>query len=154
MQDLLMYFWVAVIIVFALIEMMTITFYSVCFSIGAIFALIMYTLGFDIVGQLSAFIIVLIICLFLIVPLMRRLLNIKVNDNRQGIPTNLDLIIGEDGVCLERISLHQNGLVKVAGKEWTARVNEDVIIEPHDIVIVEKIIGSKIIVKKKEEDFR
>lgn len=143
--------WSLMIVGFIIIEAATITFFPICFAIAAIPALILNVLGLDLVWQLVAFAITLTLCLYFLIPFLRRISKVKANDPDKVVKTNLDMIIGTTGVCLEPISLTNDGLVKVGGKEWTAKVNKNIKIKENDLVIVEQIQGSKIIVKKKEE---
>lgn len=148
-MDYILIIWLAVIIVFAIIEINTITFYSLCFSIAGFVALIFNLLGTSLKTQLIAFAVVLAITLIFVVPFMRKTLKININDPNQSIPTNLDLVVGKEGICMDEIKLHHRGSVKVGGKLWTAIVDDDVSIKHGEVVIVKKIDGVKVIVTKK-----
>ncbi|MDR1781594.1 MAG: NfeD family protein [Bacilli bacterium] len=148
-MDYITFIWLAIVIIFALVEINTITFYSLCFSIAGLVALIFNLFNASLITQLFVFVIVLAITLIFVVPFMRKTLKIKVNDPNQSIPTNLDLVIGKEGVCSEKIKLHHQGAVKVGGKEWTAIVDSDENINEGDVVIVKRIDGVKVVVTKK-----
>lgn len=149
-MDAMLIIWLIVIVGFLFIEILTPGFVSICFSIAAVPALILHLLGFSLLVQLIVYAIALAICLYYIIPVLRRMMNIKTESDSPIARTNLDLIIDATGVCLEPISKTADGLVKVEGKEWTAKVEDDVVINKDDLVIVKSITGSKIIVEKKE----
>lgn len=149
-MDYILIIWIIVIVGFLLIEIMTPGMVAICFSIAAIPALILHLLGFNIFVQLVVYAVVLAICLYFFIPVLRRMMNIKTESNSPVARTNLDLIIGATGVCLEEITPVQDGLVKVEGKEWTAKIDDSSSIEKDELVIVKNITGSKIIVEKKE----
>lgn len=150
-MDSILIIWVAIIIGFAIIEAFTITFFPICFSISAIPALILNVLGLDLIWQLVAFALTLTLCLYFLIPFLRKVSKIKAINHSKGVKTNLDMIVGTTGICLEKIAPNKEGLVKVGGKEWTAKVSKDEVIEKNDLVNIEQIKGSKIIVSKKEE---
>lgn len=148
-MDTMMIIWLIVIIGFLVIEIMTPGFVSICFSIAGVVSLILYFLGFNLLGQLVGYAIGLAVTLYFILPFLKKLANSKSADGSQPIVrTNLDAIIGEVGVCLEDISLLNDGLVKIEGKEWTAKVQDDIIIKSGDPVLIKEIQGSKVIVEK------
>lgn len=150
-MDYILLLWLLVILVFVIFEIMSTTFFSICFSISGIVSLIACLIGLDFTMQIIIYIICLIICLIFILPVMKKILGINIGDKSAPlVRTNLDAIIGEEGICLEDISQFNDGLIKVAGKEWTAKVESDVKIKKDDIVIIENIVGSKVIVKNKE----
>lgn len=76
-------------------------------------------------------------------PIVKKKLTVKVE------PTNADRCIGLIATVIEDINnIDGTGLVKVDGKIWTARSSDSSIIEKGTKVIIEKIDGVKLIVKK------
>ena len=72
--------------------------------------------------------------------------------NKDRIKTNAESLVGEEAVVLQEISnLKAQGTVQIKGLEWTARTadNKDTI-EKGAVVLVEKIDGVKLIVRRKE----
>lgn len=152
-MDTMMMIWFIVIFGFLVIEIMTPSFVSICFSIAGVVSLILYFLGFGLLGQLVGYAIGLALTLYFILPILQKLARSKSSDGSQAIVrTNLDAIIGEIGICLADISLLNDGLVKIEGKEWTAKVQNDIIIKSGDPIIIKEIQGSKVIVEKVEID--
>ncbi len=62
--------------------------------------------------------------------------------------TNLDALIGKEGMALQTISGKKYGLIKVRGEIWSAETDEGIIIEKNDHATVVKVSGNKLLVKK------
>jgi len=60
--------------------------------------------------------------------------------------TNIDAIIGRQGIVLESIAKNVDGLVKVGYEQWRARAEED--IEKGDEIVVTSVSGVTLIVEK------
>ena len=69
--------------------------------------------------------------------------------SRKKVSTNLDRVIGMEGIVTEEITKFKIGEVKVDGKKWSAISNEK--IKVGEEVIIEDIDGVKLIVRKEEE---
>ena len=89
------------------------------------------------------FLLVSIVTLIITKPVVKKI------NKKKFTPTNLDRVIGQQGVVTKRISKDSYGLVKVLGSIWTA--TSDDFIDGGSRVIVQKIDGVKLIVKKKED---
>ncbi|MBI2852873.1 MAG: NfeD family protein [Chloroflexi bacterium] len=61
--------------------------------------------------------------------------------------TNIDAIIGAEGVALKSIARNSDGLVRVGNEEWRARAEEN--IEPSEEIIVKSVSGVTLNVEKK-----
>ena len=74
--------------------------------------------------------------------------------NKGHVSTNVDELIGMEGVVLEEIdNLRASGKVQVRGMEWTARSqNQERRIAKDKIIEVCAIEGVKLIVKEKENN--
>ena len=62
--------------------------------------------------------------------------------------TNIDAIIGRQGIVLQSIAKNVDGLIKVGYEQWRARAEED--IKEGDEVVVTGVSGATLIVKKNE----
>jgi len=60
--------------------------------------------------------------------------------------TNIDAVIGRNGIVLQSISKNADGLVKVGHEQWRARAEED--IKKGDEIVVTNISGVTLIVEK------
>jgi membrane protein implicated in regulation of membrane protease activity len=68
----------------------------------------------------------------------------------KSIKTNLDRVVGMNALVTEDIDKFNVGEVKVDGKKWSAISNQKIV--RGEEVIVEKIDGVKLIVKKRGEE--
>jgi len=73
----------------------------------------------------------------------------KLRQWRTEIKTNIDAIIGETGYVIKAITINTDGSVKVRGQLWRARAQEN--INNGEEIVVNDIVGTTLIVKKKEE---
>ncbi len=133
--------WLLVFIVLLLIEICTVNLVSIWFAIGALASLCVSIFTNNMIIQLIVFIVVSFITLVITKPLLKK---IKINKHF----TNLDRVIGMEGIVTEDISKFKIGEVKVDSKRWSAKSDEE--IKKDSIVIIEKIDGVKLIVRKKE----
>jgi len=60
--------------------------------------------------------------------------------------TNIDAIIGKQGIVLKSIARYADGLVKVGNEQWRGRAEED--IEQGEEIVVNSISGVTLIVEK------
>jgi len=60
--------------------------------------------------------------------------------------TNIDAIIGRQGIVLKSIAKNVDGLVKVGNEQWRARAGED--IKEGDGIVVTSVSGVTLIVEK------
>ena len=65
------------------------------------------------------------------------------------VSTNLDRVIGMEGIVTEEITRFKIGEVKVDGKKWSAISDEK--IKVGEEVIIENIDGVKLVVRKENE---
>lgn len=139
-------FWLIVLVVMAVIEIITLGLTTVWFAGGALVAFIASLLGANIVVQVILFVVVSVLLLALTRPLAAEYLN------KDRIRTNADSLIGKTAIVKQEIdNLKAQGQVSVDGQEWTARsVNEQVIPRDMQVEIVE-INGVKLMVKQKSQ---
>ena len=69
MNNLLIWIWAALAIIFFIAEVFTLGFFLVCFGIGAVAAALLALLGFDVIWQLVIFIAVSLVALAFLRPL-------------------------------------------------------------------------------------
>lgn len=140
--------WLAVVVVFLVVELSTVTLTSIWFAAGGLIALFVAMAGGNFLAQMIAFLIAAFGMFFATKPWADKVINAKKTS------TNADRAIGEEVRVLERISnLDQTGVVMVHGQEWTARTEDDkMIIEQGELVRIIRISGVKLIVEKIKED--
>lgn len=136
-------FWIIAMVVFLVIEAVTVGIVSVWFAIGALFAMVTAMLGANLWVQITVFLVVSAIALYFTRPLVKKFVNSKVE------PTNADMLIGKECRVVETIdNLSGTGAVYVDGKTWTARTVDEEIIPKGQLVKAERIEGVKLIVSK------
>ena len=137
--------WLALMVVFLIVEGMAPGLVSIWFALGALAALIASLLGAQLWLQIIWFIAVSAIALAATRPLARKYVNSKTQ------ATNADMLIGQECVVNEAINgLAQTGAVSVGGKIWTARCSDpDAVIEKGAVAVIERIEGVKLIVRRK-----
>lgn len=134
--------WFALIFVFIIIEAITLNLVTIWFAFGSICAYITSYFTENIIIQLIVFTVVSTVSLLLTKPLVEK----YIKKNKES--TNFDRIIGQIGIVTKEIKKHENGRVKIDGKDWMA-ISEKNIKKGMEVEIL-KIEGAKIIVRKKE----
>lgn len=135
--------WTIIFLILLFVELITINLVSIWFAIGALFSAIVSIFTDSVLIQFLTFLLVSIVTLIITKPVVKKI------NKKKFTPTNLDRVIGQQGVVTKRISKDSYGLVKVLGSIWTA--TSDDFIDGGSRVIVQKIDGVKLIVKKKED---
>ena len=131
----ILWVWVGVAVITALIEAATMNLVTIWFVIGSLFALY---------GQILILLIVSIVLLLFTRPLLVKKLQVG------KIRTNADSLVGETCFVTEDIdNIKSTGSVRVNGLTWTARSTDDAVkIKKGEKVHVEAIEGVKLIVKE------
>jgi len=111
------YIWLGLLVLFIVVEASTMGLTTIWFGLGALCALILSCIpGIPEAVQITAFVAVSGLSLWLLRPLARRRLSVKKES------TNADRVIQQIGVVTEDIdNLRNAGVVKAGGKLWTAR---------------------------------
>lgn len=140
-----LYIWIAIAVITAIIEMLTVSIVSCWFTIGAIGAMAAYFIGATPLIQFVVFIICTALSLIFARPLIKK-------HNKTAItPTNADMLIGQQGVVVQTIdNIKSEGAVKIKGLEWSAKSQNNQIISAGETITVEKIEGVKLIVSLTE----
>lgn len=135
--------WLITFLVLLFIEIITINLVTIWFAIGSLAALLTAMITDNVTIQIIVFIIVSVIALLITKPVVKKLRIRKIT------PTNLDRVIGKEGIVTKDISKNSYGEVKVGGSIWTATSKSK--IEKDSQIRVLKIEGVKLVVEKIEE---
>lgn len=139
-------FWIAAMVLFLVVEALTVGLASIWFAVGSLAAMICAMLNAPEWVQIIVFLVVSAAALYFTRPLAKKYINGKKQ------PTNADMIIGKECKVTEKIdNLAGTGAVYVDGKTWTARSDGDEIIEEGELVSAMRIEGVKLIVNKTKE---
>lgn len=139
-------FWLFIVVVMAVIEIITLGLSTIWFAGGALVAFVASLLGANLAVQIALFVVVSVGLLALTRPLAVRYLN----KGRES--TNAESLIGKKAVVKQEIdNLNAKGQVSVNGQEWTARSFEDKIIPQGATVEIVEISGVKLMVRETVE---
>ena len=140
----MIFVWLGLTIVFAIIEGATAQLTTIWFAFGSIVSFILAVCGVkSIPVQVIVFVAVSLAALVFTRPLVKKIIHKNVE------PTNADRNIGETGVTVTEINnLLGTGEVNLKGTIWTARSSTDEVIPQDTQVKVIKIEGVKLIVEK------
>lgn len=139
--------WIALIVIFALVEIITVGLTSIWFAGGALAALLCCALGLGIVWQIIVFVLVSVVLLIFTRPWALKYLKPRL------VKTNYESAI-EKNVCVtERIdNIKGTGAAVLNGQEWTARAYEEgKTFEAGEIVTVKEIRGVTMYVTASEK---
>ena len=140
----LFWVWIALAVIFGVVEAATAQIVTIWFAVGSVGALIANVVGAGTTIQLVVFVAVSILTLIIARPYLKKFTRTEMQR------TNADRCIGETAIVTEEINNTQGtGQVKVGGNIWTARSRNSAIIPADEKVIVEKIEGVKLIVSEK-----
>ena len=139
--------WLIVAGFFFILEMATTGFLVCWLGVGALLAMFLSFVIDNVVLQVVVFAIASIILILLTKPLVKKFVD------KKTIPTNIDSIIGKEGMVTETIdSVKGVGQVKLSGEIWSAKsLIENEVIEKDTRVTVKKIDGVKLVVEKTKE---
>lgn len=142
------FIWLGLLIVFLVVEIITVGLTSIWLAGGALAALILNIAGLNLVWQVGAFLVVSFLLLFFTRPFAVKYINARHEK------TNYEGVIGKIVRVTQTVdNLAQTGTAVVNGLEWTARdEKDDEVLEPGTLAKVVSISGVKLIVKKYEED--
>lgn len=137
-------FWFVIFLILLFLEIVTINLVSIWFAIGAVAAFIVSLVTEKLIIQMFVFILVSVISLFLTKPIVRKM------KSKKKEAMNMDRILGRTGLVLKEISKYHPGEVKVLGSIWTAISEQEIAVGSE--VVIEKIEGVKVLVKKVEKN--
>jgi membrane protein implicated in regulation of membrane protease activity len=138
------WFWVIVAIVFAIVEIMTVAFFAVFISIGALGAAIVSLLGFN--GLVQA--IVLAVLGVAGILIARPFLVERLHIGRPTLRSGADSMVGERAVLLEPIlGVGQPGHIKIAGELWPAMTEDGSPVPVNTLVVVTALRSTTLIVR-------
>ena len=136
------YTWLALVITLSIVEILTVNLVSIWFVASGIIAMIISLITDNITIQITVFVILGLLFMLLTKNIVKKIVPKKEK-------TNLDRIIGMEGVVLSKITKNHPGEVKVDVKVWSAIADET--IKEDEIVKILEINSTKIKVEKVKE---
>jgi membrane protein implicated in regulation of membrane protease activity len=138
--------WIGLAVIFAVVESFTLGLTTIWFAIGALLAFLMAWLEFTWHVQLITFLLSSLVLLYYTAPIARKYLKIGIT------PTNVQALIGETAIVLEKIGQLKYGQVQVKGQIWAAKtVNNDEEIEVNTKVVIDGIEGNTLVVHEMKD---
>ena len=138
--------WLVLMVVFLIVEGMTVVTVSLWFAAGALVALLVSLIGLEIWVQVVLFFVVSGVLLACLRPLVQRHFTPRLSR------TNVDALIGTKGYVTADIdNLSAAGKVKLGGMEWSARSTHGLPIPEGTLVKVDHIEGVKAYVSPVEK---
>jgi len=111
------WFWVIVAIAFAVVEVMTVAFFAVFITIGALGAAVVSLLGFGLLVQAIVLGVLGVAGIMIARPFLVERLHI----GRPTLRSGADSMVGQQAILLEPIGgVGQPGHIKIAGELWPA----------------------------------
>lgn len=129
--------------VLALVEAFTLGLISIWFAGGAVMAGLAAMLGASALVQVIVFLAASIVLIAATRPLAKK----RLNDRTEK--TNVDALIGREGIVTEEISQYRTGQVRADGKIWTPAC-ETGEIKKDAVVVIKSIKGVTITVEEKK----
>ena len=118
--------WAVIAVVCLILELSSGDFFIICFSIGAVFAIISAVIGLNVYWQILIFAIFSLLSVVFVRPVALRWLH----KNEPNKRTNADALIGRTGRVTEAIPAGGNGYVQIDGDLWKAvSTGEDIAID-------------------------
>ncbi len=140
-------FWLVVLVVLVVIELLTMGLTTIWFAGGALVATIASLLRAPFAVQVILFLVVSVVLLFFTRPLAVKYFN------KDRIRTNAESLVGRQAIVISEIdNLQGIGQVNVGGMEWSARTKEDGVRLPvGTVATVLAINGVKLVVEERKE---
>lgn len=138
--------WLVLLVVFLIVEALTLGLVTIWFAGGALAAILVSLLTSNVFIQAAVMIVVSVALLLLFVFLIKPKLGAF---STKAEPTNADRVIGMEGIVTESIQPDEGvGLVKVGGQVWSAITEDRSALEAGQRIVVKEIKGVKLIVNK------
>ena len=114
--------WGIVAVLCLILELSSGDFFIICFSIGAVFAIISAVIGLNVYWQIFIFAIFSLLSVMFVRPVALRWLH----KNEPNKPSNADALLGRTGRVTEAIKAGGNGYVQIDGDLWKAVSQTDI----------------------------
>jgi membrane protein implicated in regulation of membrane protease activity len=138
------WFWVIVAIVFAVVEVMTVAFFAVFITVGALGAALASLLGFNLLVQA----IVLGVLGIAGIMIARPFLIERLHMGRPALRSGADSMVGQQATLVEPIlGVGQPGHLKIAGELWPALTDDGSPVPANTLVVVTALRSTTLIVR-------
>ena len=114
--------WAVVAVLCLILELSSGDFFIICFSIGAVAAVVCAAMGMNIIWQIVLFALFTLFAIFTVRPFALRWLH----KNEPNRATNADALLGRTGRITEAIVANGSGYVQIDGDLWKAVSTTDI----------------------------
>lgn len=135
------WFWLALVVIFTLIEIFTMGLTTLWFALGAAIMIFLGRLPIPFAVQILIFLILSTVLLFLTRPVLMKKLKIGTEK------TNADSLIGKKALVVKEITEFEKGEIKINGNFWSAKTEDGSAISEKSECEILKIEGVTAIVK-------
>lgn len=129
------YIWLSIVVLLAMIEILTVNLVSIWFVISGILSMITSLFITNVTIQITIFVIFGVLFMLLTKKTVKKIVPKKEK-------TNLDRVVGMEGIVTKKITKNTSGEVKVDGKYWTATADKTIL--PDTIVKVLALNSTKL----------
>ena len=136
--------WVALVVIFALIEAFTLGLTTVWFAIAALVMVFLSFLKIPLPAQILIFLVLSALLLVFTRPLAIK--KFKIGKEK----TNVDSLVGKHALVVKKITEFETGEVKINGQIWTARSENNTEIAEGAKCGILRIEGVQLIVRSTE----
>ena len=135
------FLWFALLVIFIVVEAVTVNMVSAWFAIGSLAALVTALVGGKMWLQVAMFLVVSAVALALLRPLAKKYFTPRITR------TNVDALTGKTCLCVTAIdNLAGCGQVKIGDVEWSARSSDGEPIPVGTQVRIDRVEGVKVYV--------
>jgi membrane protein implicated in regulation of membrane protease activity len=138
--------WVALVIIFALIEIFTMGLTTVWFAISALLMVFLSFINIPMTVQILIFLAIATLLLIFTRPLAIK--KFKIGQEK----TNVDSLIGKHALVVKTIGEFERGEAKINGQIWSARSEDNAEITEGSKCEILRIEGVQLIVRKLTEE--
>jgi len=114
--------WAIVAVLCLILELSSGDFFIICFSIGAVVAVVGAAVGLNVYWQVALFALFSLLSIFFVRPLALRYLH----KNEPNKRSNADALLGRTGRVTEPITAGSKGYVQIDGDQWRAVSQTDI----------------------------
>lgn len=136
----MIYIWLAVVILLAITEFMTVNIVTIWYVISGIVTIVVSFFINDFYIQLGIFTILGTILLITTRSTLKKFLKVK------SVRLNFDKMLDSEAVVVERIDKNVIGKVLIDGNTWRAVSNK--LIKKGKVVVIKDIEGNKVVVEE------
>ena len=138
------WFWIIVAVALAIAEVMTVAFFAVFITIGALGAAIVSLLGFNLLVQAIVLGVLGVAGILIARPFLVERLHI----GRGRLRSGADSMVGQQAVLLEPIlGVGQPGHLKIAGELWPALTDDGSAVPVNTLVVITALRSTTLIVR-------